>query len=159
MPYKNLLVPVSPTEDPAWLLDPAVEMARKFRASVVLLAVVEIPQAALVPEQEASRFRRETEARLDVIAGPFRAAGVPVATALREGNAVSLILSGISEFAADLIVMGTHGRTGLRRIMLGSVAEAVVRRSPVPVLVVPVPPSLDTEDVNPLTEEAPKPGT
>lgn len=153
MPYQNVLIPVAPTEDASWILGPAAEITRKFRASAVLLGVVEIPQAGMVGEAEALRFTTETAARLDALAQGFRELGIPVATLVRQGVAVSVILGAISDLGSDLVVLGTHGRTGLRRIVLGSVAEGVVRRSPVPVLVIPAPPSLDTEDIKPVTEE------
>lgn len=65
--------------------------------------------------------------------------GVAVSARLleREGEPVSEILTTAGAVASDLIVMGTHGRTGLQRLLLGSVAERVIRRSPVPVLTVP----------------------
>jgi nucleotide-binding universal stress UspA family protein len=55
----------------------------------------------------------------------------------RQGEPVTAILTTAVDTASDIIVMGTHGRTGLRRLLLGSVAERVIRRSPVPVLTVP----------------------
>jgi nucleotide-binding universal stress UspA family protein len=64
------------------------------------------------------------------------ARGVPSRVHVRTGKPSTEIAAVATEIAADLVVVGTHGRTGLRRMALGSVAEAVVRRAPCPVLVV-----------------------
>lgn len=67
------------------------------------------------------------------------ARGLDVSSALREGTACCEICSGASELSADLVVVGSQGRRGLRRAVLGSVAERVVRTSPSPVLTVHLP--------------------
>jgi nucleotide-binding universal stress UspA family protein len=59
----------------------------------------------------------------------------PVETRLERGDPASEILRTADEFGADLIVMGTHGRSGLGRLLMGSVAEAVLREAPSPVLI------------------------
>jgi nucleotide-binding universal stress UspA family protein len=66
-------------------------------------------------------------------------AAIPVEHHLREGDAATQILSLAGECKCDLIVMGTHGRTGLGRVLLGSVAEAVVRQASCPVLTIKTP--------------------
>lgn len=66
----------------------------------------------------------------------FPDAKVPVEHLLEEGNPSAEILRVAQERRCDLIVMGTHGRTGLHRLLMGSVAEHVVRKAPCPVLVV-----------------------
>jgi nucleotide-binding universal stress UspA family protein len=63
-------------------------------------------------------------------------AGLTVVTETVEGNPYEEILEYASKRGIDMIIMGTHGRTGLDRVVMGSVAERVVRRSPVPVLTV-----------------------
>jgi nucleotide-binding universal stress UspA family protein len=60
--------------------------------------------------------------------------GIKVKTVLTHGEPVSVILETIKEDGHDLIIMGTHGKTGLRRLVLGSIAENVVRKSDIPVL-------------------------
>jgi len=62
--------------------------------------------------------------------------GVPAESLIAEGNTADALLAAAAAHAADLIVVGTHGRRGLARFLLGSVAESVVRRSPLPVAVV-----------------------
>ena len=63
--------------------------------------------------------------------------------AVEVGDAAEQILKQVDECRADLIVMGTHGREGAKRLVFGSTAEAVLRRSQVPVLAVPAPPGAD----------------
>ncbi len=157
MPYQNLLVPIAPTEDAGWLLARAAEVAAGFQASTVLMAVLELPVGVRPSDPEAERFRSEVEGRLTALADDFGRTGLPVATLVREGHTVTEILEALTRLGTDMVVIGTHGRTGIRRLVLGSIAEAVVRRSPVPVLVVPAPLRLDTEDINPATEDQPPP--
>jgi nucleotide-binding universal stress UspA family protein len=76
------------------------------------------------------------EALWDVIRKYEAPPGVTVGHRLEEGDTVEDILTAAQECGADLIVMGTHGRTGLRRVLMGSVAENVVRRAPCAVLTV-----------------------
>lgn len=81
---------------------------------------------------------KEQENRLWHLLRHFRArdAGVPLAHRLESGDAAEEILRVARESGCDLIVMGTHGWTGLNRLLLGSVAERVLRKSPCPVVVV-----------------------
>jgi len=65
--------------------------------------------------------------------------GVHMETVIRDGTAPAVILDTADDCKADLIVMGTHGRTGLKRLFLGSVAELVLRRAHCPVLTVKEP--------------------
>lgn len=72
-------------------------------------------------------------------------ATVPVVTAVASGNAASEIVKYAARHRIDLIVVGTHGRTGATRVLLGSVAERVVRLAPCPVLTVPRVPAATSE--------------
>ena len=77
--------------------------------------------------------RAEAEEYLAPIATELRAKGVRTTTMVRRGEPVEEILAGVREAGADLIAMTTHGRSGLGRLLFGSVAEAVLRQSEVPV--------------------------
>ena len=80
----------------------------------------------------------EGERAVAVVADRAAERGVPAETAVERGVPHEAILEYAAENDADAIVMATHGRTGVERFLLGSVTERVVRRSPVPVLVVRV---------------------
>jgi nucleotide-binding universal stress UspA family protein len=111
----------------------ACSLARDHGARVVLLHVVSIPVAAYEgvvlppPIEEATEDAKRRLSQMEP-------AGIPVEHRVAEGDAAEMILRVAEEVHADLIVMGTHGRTGLSRLLMGSVAEQVVRRAPCPVL-------------------------
>jgi nucleotide-binding universal stress UspA family protein len=79
----------------------------------------------------------ETRAELNKIAA--KNGGVKYVTDVKHGNSAEEILRAIDEYKPDLVVMATHGRTGLKHMLMGSVAERIVRLSPVPVLTVRAP--------------------
>jgi len=118
----------------------AGRLARAHRAELVLLHVfVELP---LYPETPAAAVaqvydeqRRWVQDELDARAKSAASADVHVRTRLETGPAPETIAAVAREEGADLVVVGTHGRTGLDRFMLGSVAERVMRIAPCPVLV------------------------
>ncbi len=81
--------------------------------------------------------RRALLEELDRFAQPARSSGVPMHFTVEEGNVVNEILREAAALHADLIVLGTHGRSGFDRVGLGSVTEKVLRRASCPVLTVP----------------------
>lgn len=83
----------------------------------------------------ASRMAESRGVELDAVRRREVPAEVESAVHLREGNPAEQIVAAATELGCDLIVLGTHGRTGLEHLVLGSVAERVTQRSPVPVLV------------------------
>jgi nucleotide-binding universal stress UspA family protein len=96
--------------------------------------VTEGTQHLVVDDVEARR--REAEEYLAPIAAALRSQGVDTAWAIRRGRPADEILDAARESGADLIAMATHGRTGIGRLLFGSVAEAVLRRAPVPVFMI-----------------------
>lgn len=81
--------------------------------------------------------RSQLQARLEAFVQAEAAAGVTIETAIRDGNAAAEVLALAAELPADLITIGTHGRSGFERLLLGSVAERVLRKAGCPVLTVP----------------------
>jgi nucleotide-binding universal stress UspA family protein len=119
----------------------ATALARERRARLVVLHVAVRPMSpipdltAVLPEPEDYREELERRLRAQRPADP----AVRVEYWLEEGDPVTEILRVARETGCDLIVMGTHGRTGLGRALLGSVAEQVLRLAPCPVLTVRMP--------------------
>ena len=142
MTPRTILVPVDFSECSERALDYAVALAAKLDAKVHLLNVISIP-ALTVPEVGSmiaptvlESAIRENQAALDKLADARRAQASIADTLLRTGDARDEILHAAETIGADLIVMGTHGRRGVSRALLGSVAELVVRTAPCPVLTI-----------------------
>jgi nucleotide-binding universal stress UspA family protein len=138
---RRILVPTdfSPGAEPA--LAWAARLAGCFNAKIVLLHVLDVRLAALagLPADMAAMpavnelvegARAEAQEQMKRLAARFPQAS----TLIKEGAARSVILDVARDIEADLIVMGTHGRTGLAHVFFGSVAEYVVRHSRIPVL-------------------------
>jgi len=120
----------------------ALEMAKHDRARLVLLHVLVPPSPflgdALPPSyvELNRRARRDAERRLAAAAAAAKKAGVRVEARLIEGIPAEEIIRVAGRQRSDLIVIGTHGRTGLGRVFMGSVAERVLQRASCPVLTV-----------------------
>ena len=140
--FKTILVAsdFSPTSDHA--LEYARALARSFGSTLHLLHVVPSPVMAAVWSEAyaydlgafGERLRREAERQLTGKAQTIR--DVTVTTEALVGNPAAIIAVTAARRAVDLIVIGTHGRTGVPHLFMGSVAERVVRSSPCPVLTV-----------------------
>jgi nucleotide-binding universal stress UspA family protein len=139
---REILVPIDFSECSRKALQYAVPLARQFGSRLLLVHVmpvlyfvgsefgsVDLP----VPEREV----RENSARaLERLSSEEIAAAVPVSTRICQGQPVHEIVAVAREEQVDLILLSTHGRTGLKHVLLGSVTENVVRYAPCPVLVV-----------------------
>ena len=146
IPITRLLCPIDFSDTSRHALEHAVVLAHWYEAAIVGVCVFNPTYAAVgaidLPDDGGTVFANPaTSGRLqlqmaDVLA-PAKAAGVPVETCIEEGSPAQQILSGVARHGADLIVMGTHGASGFERLMLGSVAEKVVRKAGCPVLTVP----------------------
>jgi nucleotide-binding universal stress UspA family protein len=139
---KNILVPTDLSPGAEAALDYACELAAKLEATVHLLHVIAIP-ALGVPELGVAitstvidQVIAENQTAIDALADARRNKTKIGEVILRTGDARDVIDQAATELHADLIVMGTHGRRGISRALLGSVAETVVRSAPCPVLTV-----------------------
>ena len=141
--YQRILVPVDGSPTSSQGLDEAVKLAKLTGARVRLIHVInelaittgfEIYTADVIEllKQTGSQILAEAEARVD-------AAGVDVVTQLFEnfgGRVCDIVADDARGWQADLIVLGSHGRRGVGRMLIGSDAEQIVRSAPVPVLLV-----------------------
>ena len=141
MTVQHVLVPIdfSATADQA--LTYAIALAQQLQARLTLLHVLDLLPVAMgeMPTGMTSTYleTQETEAQQLLQASLERVqhAGLQGASLLVEGTPTQKIVETAGEQGVDLIIMGTHGRTGLAHVFLGSVAEHVVRHAPCPVLV------------------------
>ena len=136
--YDRILLPTDGSDASDRAVEQAIGLARETGATLHVLFVVEdIPYAPeLMDDEVEGRLREMGEEALEQIRARADEAGVEIETALREGAPHTAILEYADEAAVDLVVMGTHGRSGLDRYLLGSVTERVVRTADVPVLTV-----------------------
>ena len=136
--YEDILVPTDGSAGASTALEEAIDLAAAFDATVHSLYVVDV--ASVGPETGAvdlvESFEQMGEDVTAAAATRVRDAGVDATAHVTTGSPHRSILEYADEHGADLIIMGTHGRTGLERYLLGSVTEKVVRTADVPVLTV-----------------------
>ena len=139
--YKRILVPLDGSDLAAGVTPHVQELAKSIGAEVVLLRVAFahiFPSADPIETQLTAVHEAETY--VVERASVLQESGVRAEGKVRYGDPVEEILDHVTRDHIDLIAMATHGRTGLRRAVLGSVAEHVLRRAPVPMLLVRVHP-------------------
>jgi universal stress protein A len=129
----RVLVPTDFSVCSMWALRYAEEMARRFGAEIVL---VHVDQSLVPASQLAETQHAAAREELDGLVAFLHERGMPAHSVLRSGGPAEEIVATAEVEHADLIVMGTHGRSGLTHVLMGSVAESVVRRSSCPVLTV-----------------------
>ncbi len=123
-------------------LDWAIELARPLGARMLLAHVYDLPlvglldASILVDARTAARLSTEAQSALDAEVAHARERGAEVEGVLRQGDPRLVLPELASARHASLVVVGSHGRRGLARALLGSVAESVLRTSAVPVVVV-----------------------
>ena len=139
---KHILVPTDLSEGAEYALAYACDLASKLDAELHLVNVIGIPVTG-IPELGAAlttsvidSLVAENKKALDTIAEAHRKHVRLGKVLLKTGDPRDVINHCAAELGAELIVMGTHGRRGVKRALLGSVAESVVRTAPCPVLTV-----------------------
>ena len=137
--FKKILVPLDGSPLAEAILPQVTELARALGAEVLLLRVaIAHVFPGVDPTDEEVRVVHEAEEYVEALAGKLADKGVRVGTAVRYGKAAGEIINHITDNKMDLVAMSTHGRSGLSRLVMGSVAEEVVRNAGVPVLLMRV---------------------
>ena len=140
--YDSILIPTDGSQDMAPVVEQAIELATLCDADLHVVHVVDERAYHSVPDDIRETVREtlqaDGESFTKSIAERAVDAGLEVVRELRWGDPAAAILSYAVENEIGAIVMGTHGRTGYERFLLGSVAEKVVRAAPVPVLAIAV---------------------
>jgi nucleotide-binding universal stress UspA family protein len=137
---RKILVPTDFNQSSDAAIDLAVDLAQALRASIVLMHAVELPMysypgAPMIPIVDIQAdLTKSAQIGLDTTMKTLKERCPDTISVLRAGPAALSILDVAKEQKVDLIVMGTHGRRGFAHALLGSVAEKIVRASPMPVL-------------------------
>ena len=142
--FKQILVPVDGSPTSMLAVARAAELAKGFGSTVTALYVLDPypftgvgADFAYGQAQYLSAATAEANTALDVVKKTMQEAGVQVQTVVGEGHAVHEgITRAIDSVSADLVIMGSHGRRGLEKLMLGSVTQRVLGVVRIPVLVV-----------------------
>ena len=144
---RKILVPTDFSESAARGVTYAAALARRLGASLHLVHVIEAEALAHGPSDSyaddakapETRVYQDARRRLGEEADRLHTASatpLSISTEVRDGLPAKAIGNAIIDYGADIVVMATHGRTGLSHLLMGSVAEQVIRQSPAPVLVV-----------------------
>jgi nucleotide-binding universal stress UspA family protein len=150
MGIRRILVPIDYSQNSQAALAYSIELAQSFGASLDIVHVWDRPtyvtDAVMVQRPgEAHKpigelIRENAQKDMDeFMAGITLPAGLASKTRLLSGDPAGTLLTELKKGEHDLVVLSTHGRTGFAHLLLGSIAEKLVRLSPVPVLTVPVP--------------------
>jgi nucleotide-binding universal stress UspA family protein len=141
MQLKQILIPIDFSDYSDQALRWGVSLAQKYGAQLLLLHVIpevleEVSARESAGEQRVIDLTAKVEAQLHELARQGLKEGLAVHVRVADGEPADAILRMAHEQRVDLIVMGTHGRTGLSHLLLGSTAEAVVRAASCPVFTV-----------------------
>jgi len=144
-PVRQILVAVDFSPQAERAFDMAISLAKALSARLHLFhSYMDLPAQLLernvwIPEDVWERVRREDAARLEKLRERATAAGVEAELHQSPMRPSEAIVKGARDLGVDLIVMGTRGNSGLKHVLLGSVAERTLRSAPCPVLAVPDP--------------------
>ena len=145
--YKHLLVPVDESPMSYAAAEQALSLAKDLNCPVTIMSVIAVDPFVGVDFYKVApaitdyfmQAEQNAQNRLAEIQQSFSREGISVDTKIIRGVAASEgIVQIANEIGADLIIMGSHGRTGVKKMMLGSVTQNVLTQSPVPVLIVKV---------------------
>ncbi|AXY56456.1 universal stress protein [Acinetobacter chinensis] len=147
MTYKHILVPVDESPISYAAVEQALSLAQELKSTVTVMSVIAVDPFVGVDFYKVApaitdyfmQAEKNAQDRLAEIKLSFDRDGITVNTRVVRGVVPSEgIIQVADEVGADLIIMGSHGRTGFKKLMLGSVAQNVLTQSPVPVLIVKV---------------------
>ncbi len=135
--FKRILCPIDFDDNSTAALEVAVALANQNGAALSAVHVVSVPASGLgYPIEPYDRLGATERKKLEALIGHHVPADLAWRAIVKVGNPAEEIIATAEEVEADLIVMATHGRAGVTRLLLGSVAERVIRGSSRPVLAV-----------------------
>jgi nucleotide-binding universal stress UspA family protein len=141
---KKLIVPCDFSKPAINAFRFALDLAVQAKGTIELLHVIElpvVPDGIVMPvlnfeETYLTELKEKSEQRLDTLISKYNVSGIKINTTVLFGAVTSMILSYIKDSKADVVVMGSHGASGLREMFIGSNAEKIVRKSTLPVVVI-----------------------
>ncbi|MFC7074283.1 universal stress protein [Halovenus rubra] len=139
--YNSILLPTDGSEEMDSVISQAIEIAEIHDATIQAVYVKDTASLSGLPTESTweglgKALEAEGQASLDAVA--TRADTIPVETTVLDGDPPIEIVDYAENNSCDIIIMGTHGRSGAERLLLGSVAERVVRTVSIPVMTIPI---------------------
>lgn len=135
--WSRVLLPTEGSKCSEAAVNRAIDIAKSYGGELTALSVVDVNEEFQANAPEAvEKLVVKAKQVLDEVRKKAEAAGLKVETCVKEGEAFKAITDAARDKAASVIVMGSHGRTGLTRLLMGSVTEKVIGHAPCPVLVV-----------------------
>lgn len=137
--WKKILLATDGSKHSSNATEKAIDFAKSYGGTLTAISVVDVP-AELYAEAPVlvDELVEKAKGYAENVKNMAKATGVEVKTQVREGESHEAVIKLARDESADLIVMGSHGRTGLKRLLMGSVTEKVIGHAPCPVLVVKV---------------------
>ncbi len=140
---RKILIPTDGSDYSRYATDYAVNLCQALRAEIVLVSVVDVRYDMYdaygevpAPARMEELIREQVSKSLDKSAAEIQAKGIKVKKILKIGDVIREILEVVTQEGVDLIVIGTHGRKGISRFLLGSTTEKLIRSATCPVLTV-----------------------
>lgn len=140
--YEDILLPTDGSEGVENAIEESIELAQLTDATIHALYVVDSRDYGTVPDAEWAGLQEALQAQgeraVETVTERAERSDIATVTAIEEGSPADQIIDYAASEHIDLIVMGTHGRSGLERMLIGSVTENVIRQTSVPVHIVRV---------------------
>lgn len=137
--YKRVLAATDGSRYSKAAVNEAIRIAKASKGALIIVSVVDITEEFETEAPELTeRFERRFKAMVERIKKQAKAKGVKAEGVVKIGEPYDVIINAAKEKKADLIVMGSHGRRGLSRLLMGSVTERVIGHAKCPVLVVKI---------------------
>ncbi len=141
MPYQKVLIAVDGSEHSMKVAEHGMNLSSQLGASIAVVFVIDTAKvnkegkSGRLPQEQIAKLKIEADKNINGIAKQFN--DCKFERFLPEGKPSKEIVTIASDWGADLIIMGTRGRTGIKRLLLGSTAENTLRLSNTPILIVP----------------------
>ncbi len=144
MTYQNILVPIDGSETSLTVVKHAVDLAKAFNSKITVVQVLTLDPyiaAEYLSNGQSNtlieRSREFIQSNMQAAQQLFQAEGVAVETKLLEGENIARTISlAVNDLKIDLVVLSSHGRTGLKKLIMGSVAQSLLTELQIPVMVI-----------------------
>lgn len=135
--WKNILLATDGSKHSVFATEKAIDFAKSYGGRLTAVSVVDVPDELFAEAPTlVDELVSKAKGYVDIVKKKAESSGISTRTFVQEGESYRAIIKLATEGNADMIVMGSHGRTGLKRLLMGSVTEKVIGHAPCPVLVV-----------------------